>query len=266
MRVFPIVAEADGNRTRQRLNQPLTGFEDRGTHQASGRLPDEDTRLGRPDRLSLPFDSGTKRPTDSISHSMPERSFGRTVRYRRTKLGLSQSRLGELVGRSASTVRSWERDKSRPNDIKVLVALSAILGVDEQSLFEKAGLSQPQVETSPTIEQELATLSPDPFEPKKAGVDDEVDPAEEPHSVPDPVAPTPSYPAPNDSYAFTAVGPAVQEPSYIEDRGQRQLYRVRNLATIVILVALGIAFLWALTEGLGAFGTWWDDFFGNLRL
>ena len=29
MRVLPMVAEADGNRTRQRLNQPLTGFEDR---------------------------------------------------------------------------------------------------------------------------------------------------------------------------------------------------------------------------------------------
>jgi hypothetical protein len=32
------VAEADGNRTRQRPFRPLTGFEDRGTHQASGRL------------------------------------------------------------------------------------------------------------------------------------------------------------------------------------------------------------------------------------
>ena len=32
------MAEADGNRTRQRPCRPLTGFEDRGTHQASGRL------------------------------------------------------------------------------------------------------------------------------------------------------------------------------------------------------------------------------------
>ena len=39
------LAEADGNRTRQRLNQPLTGFEDRGTHQASGRLLDEDQEV-----------------------------------------------------------------------------------------------------------------------------------------------------------------------------------------------------------------------------
>ena len=32
------MAEADGNRTRQGQNLPLTGFEDRGTHQASVRL------------------------------------------------------------------------------------------------------------------------------------------------------------------------------------------------------------------------------------
>ena len=207
---------------------------------------------------------------------MPERSFGRTVRYRRTKLGLSQARLGELVGRSPSTVRSWERDKSHPNDPKVLIALSAILGVDEQSLFEKAGLAQPEVEGSPTIEQELATLGHDTDE-ITAGVDDEPDPGPKPFEEPvssqepdlesTPITGTdPSYVAPPNPYVLTPVGPPVQEPSYLEDRGQRQLYRVRNLATIVILVALGIAFLWALTEGLGALGAWWNEFFGNLRL
>ena len=35
------VAEADGNRTRQGQSLPLTGFEDRGTHQASVRLRGE---------------------------------------------------------------------------------------------------------------------------------------------------------------------------------------------------------------------------------
>ena len=34
------MAEADGNRTRQGPFRPLTGFEDRGTHQASARLLD----------------------------------------------------------------------------------------------------------------------------------------------------------------------------------------------------------------------------------
>ena len=52
----------------------------------------------------------------------------------------------------------------------------------------------------------------------------------------------------------------------MEDRTQRQLYRVRNLATIVILVSLGIAFLWALTQSVDALASWWDEFFGSLRL
>jgi hypothetical protein len=33
-----LVAEADGNRTRQRRGTPLSGFEDQGNHQESGRL------------------------------------------------------------------------------------------------------------------------------------------------------------------------------------------------------------------------------------
>jgi hypothetical protein len=33
-----LVAEADGNRTRQRRGTPLSGFEDQGNHQESRRL------------------------------------------------------------------------------------------------------------------------------------------------------------------------------------------------------------------------------------
>ncbi|HXV72656.1 MAG TPA: helix-turn-helix domain-containing protein, partial [Acidimicrobiia bacterium] len=92
---------------------------------------------------------------------MPERSFGRTVRYRRTKLGLSQSKLGELVGRSTATIRSWEKDDSRPTDPDVLATLAAILGVSERQLFDKAEVDRPQeVDDSPTVEQALATLRP----------------------------------------------------------------------------------------------------------
>ncbi len=222
---------------------------------------------------------GTIRLADNISSSMPVRSFGRTVRYRRTKLGLSQTKLGELVGRSPNTIRSWERDKSQPNDPHVITALSAILGVDERSLFEKAGQSEPELETSPTIEQELASLSPgsvdttevEDGESAESDYKSEVDPVPAWSEQPDPVAEAvgeiaPAYIAPSEPHLVTTALPPAHEPSYMEDRSQRQLYRVRNLATVVILVALGIAFLWAFTEGLGALGTWWDDFFGNLRL
>ena len=207
---------------------------------------------------------------------MPERSFGRTVRYRRTKLGLSQAKLGELVGRSPMTIRSWERDKSHPNDPHVITALSAILGVDERSLFEKAGQPQPELETSPTIEQELASLSPDSAdttevedgeEPTESGYESEFDPVPALSDEPDPVGEiAPAYVAPSEPYVVMTALPPAHESSYMEDRSQRQLYRVRNLATIVILAALGIALLWAFTEGLGALGAWWDDFFGNLQL
>jgi len=178
------------------------------------------------------------------------------------------------------TIRSWERDKSHPNDPHVITALSAILGVDERSLFEKAGQRQPELETSPTIEQELASLSPDSAdttevedgeEPTESGSESEVDPVPALSDEPDPVAEAvgeiaPAYVAPSEPYVVTTALPPAHESSYMEDRSQRQLYRVRNLATIVILAALGIALLWAFTEGLGALGAWWDDFFGNLQL
>ena len=202
---------------------------------------------------------------------MSETTFGRTIRSQRTKLGLSQTRVGELVGRSVSTVRSWERDKSRPNDPGVITALSAVLGIDESVLFERAGLELPVVEDSPTVEQALATLNPEAvvensepadLENERSDIDDE--PVSQPPL--DTSAPVPAYVAPAEPYVITTAIPPPHEPSYMEDRTQRQLYRVRNLATIVILVSLGIAFLWALTQSFDAFVTWWDEFFGSLRL
>ncbi|MCH8983992.1 MAG: helix-turn-helix domain-containing protein [Acidobacteria bacterium] len=296
---------------------------------------------------------------------MPERSFGRTVRYRRTKAGLSQAKLGELVGRSTSSVRSWERDTVTPNDPDVVRALAAVLALDERMLFDKAGLSTPEVETSPTVEQALATLRPEPAAPPvddssvgqsleqppvnddESGADDEqleVAPTPPPSEVEsddvlpppsevesddvlpspsevesDDVLPSPSevesddvlpppsevesddvlpppsevesddvlpppsevesddvpplpprvepgYVAPRESLVITAPSPPIVEPSYMEDSTQRQMYRVRNLATIVLMVGLVIVLLWAFSNTLSALVSWWDDFFGQLRL
>lgn len=274
---------------------------------------------------------------------MPDRSFGRTVRYRRTKLGLSQAQLGDLVGRSPSTIRSWERDKSAPNEVAVLHALAAVLGVDERSLFEKAGQEPPpDIETSPTVEEALATLRPETHlrdepppseqsggdvettEEEGAGTDDEavssvqtqievelsqlgepepdmhgsvesmihpveetrtdeqntsrrlLEPVDARYDEPERIEPVavramtrsqePGYVAPPDPFLITTPTPPLVEPSYMEDQGQRQIYRVRTLATLVAVVALAIALVWALGEGLDSLGSWWDAFFGNLRL
>ncbi|MEX1134984.1 MAG: helix-turn-helix transcriptional regulator [Acidimicrobiia bacterium] len=248
---------------------------------------------------------------------MPERSFGRTIRYRRTKLGLSQAKLGELVGRSASTIRAWERDSSLPNDAVVITALSAVLGIDRRSLFEKAGLEVPLQEISPTLEEAFASLAAEPRSPavrvewESAAVmplvedsepDIELDiggehPAETPvepmdaakwadepypvwepkfpeetlirspvTSIPVTPMPTPAFVDPPEPFVLAPATPPLVEPSYMEDRAQRQLYRVRNLATLVLLVGLGIVLLWALSSTLDALGTWWGDFIGTLKL
>ena len=209
-------------------------------------------------------------------NNMPERSFGRTVRYRRTKLGLSQAKLGELVGRAATTIRSWERDTTHPNDPKVISALAAILAIDEQMLFEKAGIDMPAQEASPTMEEYLATLRPaeptplpdandsESIESEDTAEDDPVVPETEPTSNP-PVVRA-GYVAPPDPFVRTAPTPAANELSYVEDQGQRQIYRVRTMATLVGIVVLAIALIWAIGQSLGALGDWWDSFFGNLRL
>lgn len=226
---------------------------------------------------------------------MPERSFGRTVRYRRTKLGISQTRLAELVGRSPATVRSWEAERSVPKDPTVLQTLVAILGVDERILFDKAGVEPPaSVETSPTVEQALATLAPltDPDTPQVAAPkpkaieeltaevilehDGEGKPTDpdsqpsEPVSQPRPslrVVPRPKAAPVAPATTTTTMTPVVvRELSYIEDPAQRQFYQIRTLAAVVGLVALVVTFFWAFATGLDSLGAWWGDFFSNLRL
>jgi transcriptional regulator with XRE-family HTH domain len=241
---------------------------------------------------------------------MPERTFGRTVRYRRTKLGLSQTKLAELVGRSTTTVRSWERDRSTPNDASVLFALAAVLGLDDRTLFDKAGMPMPDRELSPTVEQALASLAPvdvripDAIDEQAVVIDTEdVDSALEsetlehvssipdapdrsadadgeletdfepfPLSGPEPVgampepSPQPAFISPPDPFVYTAPSMSAAEPSYIEDNDQRQLYRIRNLATFVLIVALIVILIWSATSGIDALKQWWTSFFDTLRL
>ena len=219
---------------------------------------------------------------------MPEMSFGRSIRYRRTKLGLSQTRLGELVGRSAAAVRSWEKDASTPTDPYVLEALAAVLGIETTVLFDKAGVDSPLlVESSPTIEESLGELAPvKPFVEESAGsasgarpalsdeAADESDVEEsEENLVTVGVTPAPSDPPtrgfvtpPGDQYLYATPAPPVAETTYMEDESQRQLYRIRHLATLVVFVALLMMLIWALGHSWDSFAAWWDDFVSTLKL
>lgn len=220
---------------------------------------------------------------------------------------MSQAQLAELVGRSPSAVRSWERDLAVPTDEAVLNALSAVLGIDRGSIYAEAGGDVPELESSPTVEQALASLSGS-AQVEKPKPDSTVGVIEQPVEAAEPVieldlvgsgteaegrhgepavsaepllsvseskraamhsrtpSTNPAFVEPADPFVVTAAIPPVVEPSYMEDSGQRQLYRVRNLATIVLLVALVVTLLWALGSTVDAFGSWWESFWGTLRL
>jgi transcriptional regulator with XRE-family HTH domain len=55
-------------------------------------------------------------------------------------LGMSQAGLADLVGRSASAIRSWERGSSTPTDESVVRSLAAVLGIDESALRGTVGM------------------------------------------------------------------------------------------------------------------------------
>ena len=85
-------------------------------------------------------------------------SFGQLVKEHRIEMGLTQQRLADLVGRSPSTVRSWERDRATPNDRSVVDAIAAVLGIDGLLLSGLAGLDGIEIADSPVVDS--APLGP----------------------------------------------------------------------------------------------------------
>jgi transcriptional regulator with XRE-family HTH domain len=92
---------------------------------------------------------------------MGDQPFARLIKRRRDALGFSQARLGELVGRSASTIRNWERGNSTPSERSDAIALAAVLGLDEREVLEGAGFDVEAAGYHETMEQAYASLAPE---------------------------------------------------------------------------------------------------------
>jgi hypothetical protein len=167
-------------------------------------------------------------------------------------------------------------------------------------------VDRPATETSPTLEQELESLRPPRVEGEadtddqdveisftykelsglgvSLGQDDSVSPKgdadiseESPDESEDEDGPRseegqlPAFTESQAPYVVTRLSPTrleqtYAEPSYIEDPTERQLYRVRTVATAVGVVVMLLLLMYALGKGIETFGEWWDSFFGQLRL
>lgn len=86
-------------------------------------------------------------------------SFGDLVRRGREEAGLSQARLALLIGKSPTTIRSWEHGRTHPVDPGAVAALAAVLGLDEAELLGQAGFEAPAARTRPSARQELNNLA-----------------------------------------------------------------------------------------------------------
>lgn len=117
--------------------------------------------------------------------------FGSTIKRRRDALGISQSRLADLVGRSTSTIRNWEKDSASPSDPADVVALAAVLGVPEPELLEAAGFEPSIVESAPTLEESFASLTSETAIAKPSS---DPDPDPDPDPEPEPDSPTTETP------------------------------------------------------------------------
>lgn len=92
---------------------------------------------------------------------MFDRDFGVLIRQSRERLGLTPARVAELIGRAPGTIRAWEKGTSTPGDAAVVSTLAAVLGIDEVTLFEAAGLEPPVSEPGPSMRQALSSITPE---------------------------------------------------------------------------------------------------------
>jgi|FLYL01.1.fsa_nt_gi transcriptional regulator with XRE-family HTH domain len=167
---------------------------------------------------------------------------------------MSISRLAELVGRSPSAIRAWEKDRSVPTDPKVVSSVAAVLGIPEDRALEAAGLATGET-GSETVEAPVA--DPDPPAAER-GVRVSHRRASWVEAATRAVATLMRRVTSRETPGRSAVG-----PSYMEDPEQRTAYRLRGVYTAVGLVALAVVGIWAAGNLLTALGDVWDAFFGG---
>jgi transcriptional regulator with XRE-family HTH domain len=191
-------------------------------------------------------------------------AFGTEIKTRRTAIGMSQARLAELVGRSTSTVRSWERGRTEPSP-DALDALTAVLGLDsydDETVIEipvvVAGVAPESFKESDVLDDEKSSVAeeavPAPRKETNGGV-----------AMASVMATEDSFPvaaqAPVDDTVIQTLAstpaPVVEAPeatvSFIDEPTWTVRYVVRTVATVGVLLGLAIVGRWAASGALEVF-------------
>lgn len=215
--------------------------------------------------------------------------FGSLIAEHRERLGLSTSRLAELIGRAPSSIRAWEKGRSAPNDAVVVTSLAAVLGIDEVELFRAAGLAPPEHRVQVSLEETLSSIAPSadtrqvdveamPDQPAfgarhaRSGAESKLDGKDtlfdKFRSALEVVRSDEKSDAGEFDQSAAQRGPAVgpvsngRKPmnalSYMEDVEQRWSYRMRAILTVVGVGLLVVVLGWASSELFSALGDVWD--------
>lgn len=232
--------------------------------------------------------------------------FGDVVRRGRERAGLSQARVAQLIGKSASTVRAWEQGRTKPGDPRSVSALAAVLGLDESELLNHAGFEPAPSAVPKSVREELSSLAADRTEmqtvritvlPPMSGEPPAIDAPSQPGPrhlddgasqaagfrkaprrkvVPDATVATSDQTRPQVSpNRIPKVTTVASRPvaatgqmtvSYLEDTEQRDFYRRRAVATAIVLVFLVIVLWWAMGRTGGAITDFIEGFVDELNL
>jgi transcriptional regulator with XRE-family HTH domain len=188
-------------------------------------------------------------------------AFGSEIQTRRTAIGMSQARLAELVGRSTSTVRSWERGRTEPSP-DALDALVAVLGMDsydDETVIEMpavvAGVAPESFKASDTLDDEESHGQADvPF--PQAGTDegDDVTSLIDIGAASEPVAGEVLVDAPSAINLASDPGSVIVSPeatvSFVDQPKWTVRYLVRIVATVGVLLGLAVVGRWAASGAL----------------
>ena len=182
---------------------------------------------------------------------MTTSTFGELVRESRLARGMSMGQLASSVGRTAASVRRWERDEVVPGSDVVLM-IAEVLELDPETLAALAASDGEDPDEAEAVVEAVVEASPPEPEP----------PAASPMTDAMPIV----QPAPTTVSPQLEVDPHPARPTlryyldHLLDPERPYLGYLRAAATVVV----GFVLLWILVWALGALftslGEVWDQF------